>query len=305
MKIEMLSRNLVIIFITLFSIYSAGCSDSKKSYLNLFSLLNNLPENPIYFNTFNSIDSLTSPEISDISTTITNGDLAEESSITGKIDNAFERYFTNTNYIADGSLQTFQGSRDFYPLGNNPGDYTNGTVSVWINLDSSLSYTNTSPWFIFQSPYGMAESHFIAFSDDQSKLSFDVYSINGASIKGDLYINGVLQGSYDFGGKNEWYHLYFVWNAQSMNVFVNNQMAINYDGDMPDLSDMICFFRLFEKTEALAGIYGIIWLGSPCTSAIVTQSISVGRIDNFKIWKSDRANDLSNEYNDGSGIEGY
>jgi hypothetical protein len=132
-----------------------------------------------------------------------------------------------------------------------------GTVSFWVNMNSS-NYIESSIFPVTIKPEGNSKSELYSISQDKSKIQLYIYSHNAGNIECILSVGGIDILKYSIGDKNIWHHIYILWDENNLKLFINGKEVKTYNGDMPDLSQLSCSFKMYGEVYSKGGQY-LIW----------------------------------------------
>lgn len=275
--------SILICTISLFAILQCGDGGSGSGDINHEYEEENYKEPKlIYYSSMNSLTEITRQEGSSSAITGTG--------VTESFSNGYLHRYHSASASGDDSL-TQAGVRNIYPTGSNPEDFSQGTLSMWLNLRTVVSTNNMQ-----------SQTSCTLFGSDRSKAQLYFMSQNASSVTCYLYINNKLVGSKTI-AHNTWFHVYAVWGEglednKTMRVFINKSEALFTSELLPDMSSFN-FTINFGGSVTANGSW--IWKRiNPIAKRkyAVTNSIDASlSVKNLKLWNGVISEDPETGYN--------
>lgn len=257
---------------------------------------------PLYYSTVNDF-----PDITNSNDVLfyTEGESFIRHFIAGVVDTALEIKGEYTNVYSLSPIE-YSGTSIIKPFGNSDRDFTSGSISLWVNFDSTI----IKPFTILPinpSPVASAKSR-LYMIDEISKLQVVIESNDeNNSLLGKIFISNELKNSFTIGNKNAWHHIYTIWDETRFTIFIDNAEKYSYIGTMPNLKNVNLKFKLNTYTMSQCGLqwyWTVDWLGHKTYQWLLYPwtANTKFRIDNIKVWDKIISSNPSFEFNNGEGI---
>lgn len=275
--------------------YSEGCKNCNPSLDRNSSRIIPVPEGealiakskalltvePVYYS---SMDSL--------------ADIQKEGSSSSLSGTGYSENFSNKHLhryhsasISGTGYSSSDGYRIINPTGSNSADFSNGTISMWLNLRTVSSVNSMQ-----------SKASSTIFSTDKSKVHLYFVSENASSVMCYLYVNNALVGSKSVTYGNQWFHIYAVWgeglaNGKTMRIFIDRkEVLFTYDA-LPDMSSFNFMFNFYGYVMAHGDRkckkkWGIIKKCSNITGSVDASVYA----DSLKLWNEIISEDPETEY---------